>query len=103
MSATFFGLDPEALETKEENEPKKKELKELMRSPLFLKPLAVSCIMYVIQQVTGITARVSTNSKNNNFSPEIHGKFETPFKTRTCKMKTVRASLLHCLLFVHPT
>ena len=63
MSATFFGLDPEVLEGKEENEPKKKELKELMRSPLFLKPLAVSCMMYVIQQVTGITARVSTNSK----------------------------------------
>ena len=72
MSATFFGLDPEALAKTEEEEPKKKELKELMRSPLFLKPLAVSCVMYVIQQVTGITVRVSTNSKKLLFhGPEI--------------------------------
>ena len=34
-----------------------------MRSPVFLKPLAVGCMMNIIQQVTGITARVSKNSK----------------------------------------
>ena len=61
MSATFFGLDPEALEEKPEEKPVKKNLKELMRSPLFLKPLAVGCGMYVVQQVTGITARVFTH------------------------------------------
>ena len=34
-----------------------------MRSPVFLKPLAVGCMMNIIQQVTGITARVSKNSE----------------------------------------
>ena len=58
MSATFFGLDLNSLEPEEK--PKKKQLKELMRSPMFLKPLAVGCMMMIIQQVTGLIAGVLT-------------------------------------------
>ena len=67
MSATFFGLDTKALDEKPEEKPQKKKLKELMRSTLFLKPLAVGCGMYMIQQITGITARVSKFMKNRVF------------------------------------
>ena len=58
MSATFFGLDLNSLEPEEK--PKKKQLTELMRSPMFLKPLAVGCMMMIIQQVTGLIAGVLT-------------------------------------------
>ena len=61
MSATFFGLDPDSLEQKPEDKPQKKKLRDLMKSPLFLKPLGVGCMMMIIQQVTGLVARVHTN------------------------------------------
>ena len=61
MSATFFGLDPDSLEQKPEEKPQKKKLRDLMRNPLFLKPLGVGCMMMIIQQVTGLTARVFTD------------------------------------------
>ena len=61
MSATFFGLDPDSLEQKPEEKPQKKKLRDLMRNPLFLKPLGVGCMMMIIQQVTGLVARVFTD------------------------------------------
>jgi len=55
-SATFFGLDPKELEQKPEEKPKKKDFKELLKNPLFIKPLIVGCVMMIIQQVTGLIA-----------------------------------------------